>query len=236
MHISEPLPDPETEPGARLPGEPAAAWAAFCAYRALGPRRSIRGAYRQRSGNEGATGNGQASGCWNAWARAYRWRERAEEWDRHVDREARLAHVDAVREMNRRQVELFQAVQAKALEALAKTTAEDLAPPDIVRWLVEATKGERLARGEVTEAVRNEQAGENKVTLEVVERIVRTRAEARDELPPATGGALPEGEGEPLGASGPPGGAAHDKAGPAGAMEPGKALLDFDLPDDPPAT
>jgi hypothetical protein len=227
--LASPLPDPETEPGARLPGEPAAAWAAFCAYRDMGLTRSIRAAYRQRHGNEEAPATGQPSGHWNAWARDWRWRQRAEAYDAHLDRQARLAQVEAVREMNSQHVRTFKAVRAKALQALAKITAEDLTPQDIVRWLVEATKGERLALGQVTEAVRSEQSGETKTELVVVEKIVRTREEARENtpaLPPATGGAdaLPESERGLL------------DGGPAGAMDPRDALTseDLQLPDSPP--
>jgi hypothetical protein len=217
----------EAEPGARLANEPAAAWAAFCAYRDMGPTRSIRAAYRQRSGAEGAAPGGQPSGHWNAWTRDWRWRQRAEEWDRFLDRQARLAQVEEVKAMNRRQVQAFRALQARAIQALAKVRAEDLSPQDIVRWMVEASKGERLALGQVTEAVRSELAGENKITLEVVERIVTTRAEARDPLPPATGDAdaLPVSEGVPLAAL-----ESHGESAVGDASLP----ADFDLPDERP--
>ncbi len=239
MRAPVPLPDPETEPGARLPSEPAAAFAAFVIFRDLGASRSVPKAYRHNQGNTEAK-SGQASGCWNAWAREYRWRERAEEWDRHLDRQARLAQVDAVKAMNSRQTRYAIAMQQKGISALLKLKAEEITAAEAQRLLTEGAKLERVALGQAAEIVRNEQAGESKTELVIVEKIVTTRAEARGDipaLPPVAGGAdiLPDSENGPPAALGPPGGAAHEKAGPAGSLEPGKALLDFDLPDDPPA-
>jgi hypothetical protein len=46
----------------------------------MGPSRTIREAYRQRTGNEGAI---QASGNWNDMAFRHEWPARARAWDQH---------------------------------------------------------------------------------------------------------------------------------------------------------
>lgn len=63
--------------------EPARAYAAFLAYRDLGPDRTIRGAYRQHSGNAGAT---FTAGFFSQWAKQYEWERRARAWDGHVEK------------------------------------------------------------------------------------------------------------------------------------------------------
>lgn len=68
-------------PWDRLDGETAKAWAAFCAYRDLGPKRSIVQAYRRATGNEGAA---QAPGRWNGWSSQFGWIERATLYDAHL--------------------------------------------------------------------------------------------------------------------------------------------------------
>jgi hypothetical protein len=92
-----------------------------------------------------------------------------------------------------RHVQVAKAAQGKIIAWLQALDRKELTPQDAARWYDLATKIERLALGEVTGAVRQEQSGASKVILEVIERIVAARGEAATaagaELRAPTGGA-----------------------------------------------
>ena len=69
------------EPWQQQEGESSQAYAAFVAYRDMGPGRSVVETYRQIEGKPGAQ---QATGRWNKWAKDYRWAERARAWDNRM--------------------------------------------------------------------------------------------------------------------------------------------------------
>jgi hypothetical protein len=142
-------------PWEQQPGESARAFGAFCVYRDLGPRRTLRAAaaayYRRTSG----TLERQV----DKWSSAFRWIERASAWDRHLDDEARQAQEVAHREMAQRHVREARALQAKALERLRTILPEELSPADVLRYFVEAVKLERLALGEPETVQRQEVTG-----------------------------------------------------------------------------
>jgi hypothetical protein len=113
---------------APLAGESPRAFAAFVAYRDLGPGRSAAEAYRQRAGRAGAK---QASGRWNAWAAQFSWQARAAAHDAHLERmrqqawEAEAAKEAAKWERRRQEAlergwEASQALRSKA-EAMLET-------------------------------------------------------------------------------------------------------------------
>jgi hypothetical protein len=87
-------------------------------------------------------------GAWNQAAARWRWRQRAESWDEHERQKAREAHAQAIEEMNQRHIQEAQALQAKAVQRLSALELDDLSASDTVRYLVEATRLERTARGE----------------------------------------------------------------------------------------
>lgn len=65
----------------RQPKETEKAYDAFLGFLDLGPKkRSVRAAYRQKSGKRYAK---QAPGGWNTWAKDNRWQERAKIYDQH---------------------------------------------------------------------------------------------------------------------------------------------------------
>lgn len=76
----------------RLPDESEEAYAAFLIYRDLGIIRSVLKAYRQKSGKITAK---QAPGQWNKWAKDYRWRARARDYDNYLASQ-RQAGIDRV--------------------------------------------------------------------------------------------------------------------------------------------
>jgi hypothetical protein len=158
-------------PWERQPGESARAFGAFGAYRDLGARRSLRAAAETFYGRRSAALERQV----DRWSRAFAWVERAAAWDRHLDAEACKAQEKARRDMAERHVKEAQTLQAKALERLRALRPEELGPTEVLRFLVEAAKLERLALGE-PETVSEQRFGP--VVLQIVEEVVGRPAPA----------------------------------------------------------
>jgi hypothetical protein len=124
-------------------------------YRDLGPRRSLRAAAKAFYGRAAAALERQV----DKWSRAFHWVVRAAAWDRRLDAESRQAQEQARRDMAERQAREARALQAKALERLRTLRPEELEPPDVLRFLIEAAKLERLALGEPDGVQRHELTG-----------------------------------------------------------------------------
>ena len=146
---------PSLEPWEQQTGESSRAFGAFCVYRDLGPRRSLRAAAAAFYGRTAAATERQV----DKWSRTFSWVERACAWDRHLDAEARRAQEEARREMVERHVREARALQGKALERLRALCPEELGPADLLRYIVEAAKLERLALGEPDAVQRHELTG-----------------------------------------------------------------------------
>lgn len=118
----------------RQPGEGARAWEAFCAYRDLGPRRSIDKAWRALNPrHERAT----APRHWREWARTLDWVDRAEAWDARVELIARgerqaehMAELEAFRERQKKLAVSTLEATLHLLERLVRRL-EALEPDDI---------------------------------------------------------------------------------------------------------
>src|SRR5215467_5679024 len=72
-------------PWERQPGESARAFAAFCLFRDIGPRRSLRECCRRFYGDRTMSNLGQSS----TWSGKWQWVERCRAWDDHLDALAR---------------------------------------------------------------------------------------------------------------------------------------------------
>ena len=157
-------------PWERQPRESARAYGAFCAYRDLGPCRSLKAAAEAFYKRSSAAVSRQLK----TWSAAYHWVERAAAWDRHLDAEARQAQEKARREMGQRHAKEAQGLQAKALERMRTLRPEELGPADVLRFFVEAAKLERLALGEPDTFQRQELTGKagGPVVLNIVEEVV----------------------------------------------------------------
>jgi hypothetical protein len=158
-------------------GESARAFGAFCAYRDLGPRRSLRAAAEKFYGRAAAALERQV----DKWSHAFRWVERANAWDRHLDAQARRTQEEARREMVERHVKEARALQAKAVERLRALRPEELGPADLLRYLVEAAKLERLALGEPESVQRQELTGRGGAPLHFTLEAVVTAARELEE-------------------------------------------------------
>jgi hypothetical protein len=142
-------------PWEQRPRESSRAYAAFCAYRDLGPRRSLRAAATAFYGRATPSLERQV----DKWSHAFDWVQRANAWDRHLDAEARQAQEAARRDMVERHLREARTLQGKALQRLQALTPEELGPAELLRYIVEAVKLERLVLGEPDTVQRHELTG-----------------------------------------------------------------------------
>ncbi len=133
-----------TEIWERLPNESSKAYQAFCIYRDLGVERSLE----KVAQNRGKPG----SKSWlNTWSTKYHWVERAQAYDDYMEQEKRKEQERAILEMVERHTKEAMALQQKALERLKSLDSSELSTKDVLSYLLEAMKLERLSRGEPTE-------------------------------------------------------------------------------------
>ena len=136
-------------PWERQPKEGSGAYEAFAIYRDLGGERSLRKT-AQKLGKNCTT--------ITEWSSRWDWVERCRAWDNFVTRQAREKAIKDRKEMMTRQTNIALLMQQKAVQALEKLDPEHMDRNDIIRFVAEGTKLERLNRGEPTEIMegRNE--------------------------------------------------------------------------------
>lgn len=129
----------------RRDGESTVAFTAFTIFRDLGPSRSLLKAYNAHRKAKEKRSVHRASGQWNQWAVYHKWRDRAEAYDAHLEREARKdrerEHSERMQQHRDRQRELaIQTIDAsiellkKASEKLAKLSAKDIPPQSLPQF------------------------------------------------------------------------------------------------------
>ncbi len=126
------------------PHEPARAFNAFTVYRDLGPKRTLREAFRQETGKESA----QPNGTWTRWYTDWQWSLRAGAWDRELDALGREAAIAERGRMGERHAALAVAAQSQLVARLEQMDPAELSVRDIPAWLKVAVDVERMARGE----------------------------------------------------------------------------------------
>jgi hypothetical protein len=194
------VPESQTtsEPWDRRPGERNRWYNRFERYRLAGACRSLLAIYneeRQKAGKGKAT---RIPGAWSRAAAFWCWRERALAWDEHERRQARDARARDIAEMHTRHIQEAMALQAKAVERLQSLDVQNMSPGDVARFLTEAVKLERTARGEpeVVEERRLTGAGGGPVQF-ALEDAVRADKELEgwqnDRVQQPGGAKLPEG-------------------------------------------
>lgn len=128
----------------RLPGERSKVYQRFEVYRDIGPQRTMTAAARLLKLSYPTVLDN---------AQRFAWVERAEAWDKEMERTRAFAHRDAVAEMKKRQVQESKALQHKAVERLKTMELSELKPRDVLSFITEAAKMERMALGQPTEIV-----------------------------------------------------------------------------------
>ena len=132
----------------KLSGETSLAYAAFCAFRDLGAERSIRKAVETAEKDESKWD--KRYNVWRNWANAYRWRERAADYDRHLEK----LKLGELRKTIEAQGEMHREVTGKMLEVVKKKldtmNPEDLTQGNVTDWVQTAIRAEREAAGLIT--------------------------------------------------------------------------------------
>jgi hypothetical protein len=127
----------------RLAGESSAAFAAFCAFRDCGSERNVRRAVESVEKDEAKCGKRYR--VWRNWAAQFRWRERAMEYDRYLEKlkqgELRKT-IEAQGEMHRRVTGKMLQVVEKKLDLM---DASELSHGTVTEWVQTAIKAEREA-------------------------------------------------------------------------------------------
>lgn len=140
----------------RMPGESSKSYAKFCAYRDLGPGRSLVKLRRLHVGEDGWSRSALEEAC-----QRWHWRARAAAWDDEQDRAQRQAQLEAIREMAERQARDGADMQRLARGAMAQWVKPDpqtgqlvltakLRPNEVTNLIKVGTDIERTARGEPT--------------------------------------------------------------------------------------
>jgi hypothetical protein len=133
----------------RIPGETGAAFAAFCAFRDLGLERNIRKAVE--SVEKDIVVQSKKYKVWRNWSTAYRWRERAADFDRYMEH---LKQTE-LRKTIEAQGEKHREVTGKMLDVVSKKldtmNPADLSQTSVNEWVQTAIKSEREAAGLVAD-------------------------------------------------------------------------------------
>ena len=127
----------------RLPGETAAAFAAFCSFRDFGAERNIRKAVDSTVKDEGV--RAKRYRVWRNWCTQFRWRERAADYDNYTEK----LKQGELRKTIEAQGELHRKVTGKMLEVVQKKldtmNPEELTQGNVTEWVQTAIKAEREA-------------------------------------------------------------------------------------------
>jgi len=146
-------------------GETDKAYRAFATYRDMGTNRSLRKTtkiiYGVESDDDVTTYLRQIA----KWSSANRWVERVNQYDAYNDYQRWSNRQEDIRLMEQRHASIAVQVQRTALEKLELLAPSDLSANDVIRFLEQAVKIERLARGEATN--RSEVSGKDGAPLEL---------------------------------------------------------------------
>jgi hypothetical protein len=138
----------------RLDGETPLAFAAFCAFRDVGPERNIRKAVENTEKDEAK--KGKRYRVWRNWSTQFRWRERAADYDRYMEK----LKQHELRKTIEAQGEKHRQVTGKMLDVVSKKldtiNPADLSQTSVNEWVQTAIKTEREMAGLVTSNVKTE--------------------------------------------------------------------------------
>ena len=129
-----------------------ASYAAFCIYRDMGVRRSLRQTCKTyyELADLPARTDGRVTQI-SSWSQSFDWVERAWAYTAHLDRMARIEAVEAAKQMGRRHAAIASVAIAKAAERINALEATKLSTREAVALLDLGVKVERMARGQSAE-------------------------------------------------------------------------------------
>ncbi len=134
------------KPWERQPNETSESFHAFAIYRDLGHKRSMPQVAKAMDKNPCYKGG--YTRTLQHMSRKWNWVERTRAWDDYQDRMVREAAVKELEDMRRRHIQQAVALQTKALERLRSMDPHELTGTNVIQFIQEAVKIERMARGE----------------------------------------------------------------------------------------
>jgi hypothetical protein len=143
--------DEEKHEWDRLSGETSKGYAHFCLYRDMGQGRSLR----KLAGDAKCISKVAQL---RRWSSRWRWVERCQKYDDHLEYQDRLQQEKERREMHKRHAKMGMLAQSFAVRKLEKLSnrieqdEERVSPGEVARILDVGVKVERLARGEPTDS------------------------------------------------------------------------------------
>jgi hypothetical protein len=169
-------PDSDRPPWARQRGESGKAHAAFLAYLNLGQTRSLARLGRQL---------GRSVSLLERWSSRWGWVARCQVHDEAVQERKLQKRLAVIEEMEQRQATEMLLLQQKGLEALQAIDFRTLRPTEILAYIIEAAKQERVLRGQPESIMKQNQADADGNQLPapaptiIQEILVTTREEAQ---------------------------------------------------------
>lgn len=145
-------------PWERQPDESSQAFEAFALYRDMG--YDSDGYFgNNRSHREVAKQLGKSMALMSRWSSKYNWVDRCAAWDAEKDRMLLKEQQKEIAKMRKRHAAIAYAGISKVALAIKKVNPEDLSPQDMMRFMTECSKLERISRGDVGDVV-EEREGE----------------------------------------------------------------------------
>ena len=163
--------DRPPKPWERQPGEQAAAFKAFAAYRDSGINGKRRSLQKTAQSLIKSDGKPYSSGTLRVWSQRNNWRARVDAFDEEQDREIREELRRGTAAMLKKHIGVADAMIKQAYEAVKKIDPEAMSPKDIAVMVDVAAKLERISRGEATERTEGRQEIAGEVQAEAVLKV-----------------------------------------------------------------
>lgn len=151
---------PTLDPWERQPAESARKHGQLITYRDLGRARTLAKAAEKLTLAHGHVRNLAAQ---------YRWRERSEAWDRHLDRLYEATWLEERRKAAESDAKILGAAIGKLAQRLGTLRAEDLSPGDFIRLMDVAMRHRRVLFGDPTETIAVTGQGGNPLAVQLAE-------------------------------------------------------------------
>jgi hypothetical protein len=161
MTTKEPLTlNPALDPWERQPTESARKHGQFVTYRDLGRARTLTKAAENLTLAHGHVRNVAAE---------FRWRERVEAYDRHLDRLYEASWLEERRKAAETDAKILGAAIGKLAQRLGTLRAEELSPGDFIRLMDVAMRHRRVLFGDPTETIAVTGQGGNPLAVQLAE-------------------------------------------------------------------
>ncbi|MFI5629204.1 hypothetical protein ACIA8E_07455 [Streptomyces sp. NPDC051664] len=152
--------DPALDPWERQPKESARKHGQFATYRDLGRARTLSKAAQSLTLAHGHVRNVAAE---------FRWRERVEAYDRHLDRLYEATWLEERRKAAETDSKILGAAIGKLAQRLGTLNAAELSPGDFIRLMDVAMRHRRVLFGDPTETIAVTGQGGNPLAVQLAE-------------------------------------------------------------------